>query len=101
MEMKKNKRKNSILPTDLRSYKNFKIYILEKVIFLINRFGHTRAKICVLSTTFVLSTVLSLILFLVSGVIRYDEVLVKAFALSNTFLTYHITKPYSKLFKKI
>lgn len=80
--------------------KTLKFRLLEKIMIFEEKRGWLQARLILLVSSFIISTILTSVLLLLSGLMRYKESIPLVFACSNTFLTYHIVKPYLRLMNK-
>lgn len=83
------------------SYKDSKLWILNTIAVKNETLGELPTRFTILMYSFAFSTGLSLVMFGLSGILRYKEVIPILFAVSNTSLTYYISKPYIKLLSRV
>lgn len=79
------------------AYKDSKMWILSVILETNDKVGEIPTRLVILLGSFAVSTLLSVLMFGISGILRYKDIIPIMFALSNTCLTYYISRPYVRL----
>lgn len=77
-----------------KTIKNIRAKSLEWLMIAEDKYGYLHARLFLLTTAFLLSTVMTLLIFLISGIIYYIKWIPLFFVFSNLVIMYHIVKPY-------